>query len=330
MQGDDMNLLRTSLLVAALFVAAGLLAGCATGTAGVRGAGMVSPEAPVAPVLPPAEFEMPARLPVVAEPGEVVEPVPGGGVDWADRTVRARGSGVVDPGASNPAQARLMAERAAVVVAQRNLLEIVKGVRVDSDTRVENFMTDYDVVYTRVEGYVKGARQRGPAKFDEAAGIVEVELEMNLDGPQGVNEALAPVLGAAGAGMPGGPVPAAVADFLRQYSGLVFDGGAAGLKPSLYPKIYDENGNLLLDTREYAGFLGQGGQGALQFIQDLDRVLARPEFARRPLVLKVRQVTGRLGTDLVLGGADADKLKWLKEGFRYVAGVGRFLLKVLL
>jgi hypothetical protein len=325
---------QTSAFILGLAAAAAavLLAGCATGTAGLRGSAVAGPETPpaVAPVLPPAQFELPKALPVLARPEEVVEPLPGGGVDWADQTVRARGSGVVDPGASNPAQARLMAERAAVVVAQRNLLEIVKGVRVDSDTRVENFMTDYDVIYTRVEGYVKGARQRGPARFDESAGLVEVELEMSLHGPQGVSDALAPAIGAAGSGPAASAVPPNVIEFFRQYSGLAFDGGAAGLKPSLYPKIYDENGNLLLDTRDYAGFLGQGGPATLQFVQDLDRVLARPEFARQPLVLKVRQVTGRLGTDLILGAGDADKLKWLKEGFKYVAGIGRFLLKVLL
>ena len=311
-------------------VAAWLLVGCAS-TAGIRGSGTAAPEPPtVAPVQPPTEFELPRPLPGVTLPGELVEPGPGGGVDWAERTVRARGSGVVDPGARNPAQARLMAERAAVVVAQRNLLEIVKGVRVDSDSRVENFMTDYDVVYTRVEGYVKGARQRGPAKFDEQSGIVEVELEMELYGPDGLADALTPAVGAAGAGLPPTSLPPAVIEFFKQYSGLVFDGAAAGLKPSLYPKIYDERGNLLLDTKDYAGFLGREGPAALRFIQDLDRVLARPEFARRPLVLRVRQVTGRLGTDIILGSADADKLNWLKDGFKYVTGIGRFLLRVLL
>jgi len=225
------------------------------------------------------------------------------------------------------AQARLMAERAAVVVAQRNLLEIVKGVRVDSDTRVQNFMTDYDVVYSRVSGVVKGARQLGPAKYDSLAGTVEVELEVELYGDSSVADALIPALGASG--VQAGMSPQ-VRSFLEQYSGLIFDGGAAGVKPAMFPKIYDEDGNLLLDTRQYAAYLGTGGQAALQFISDLDRVLARPEFAKSPLVLKVKKVTGLLGADIVLGRQDAGKLKWLKDGFKYLVGAGRFLLKVLL
>ena len=323
--------MRFSLFVRAAGVAgAVLILGCGPGTTGVRSSA-ATPPLTAPPTELPADtlvYQAPPRLPRVTEPGEVVEPVPGGAVDWSGTVVRARGTGVVDPSARDQAQAWVMAERAAVVVAQRNLLEIIKGVRVDSDTRVENFMTSYDIVYTRVEGTVTGARQPGPATFDSVAGLVEVELEVDIYGRDGLSEALAPAI-------PGGDVSVStlspeVRRFLEEYSGLVVDGGASGLKPSMYPKIYDEDGNLLLDTRDYAGYLGQGGQAALEFIADLDRVLARPEFAQAPFVLKVRQVTGRLGTDIVIGRGDADKLKWLKEGFKYLVGAGRFLLKVLL
>ena len=320
------------LACAALAVLA--ISGCATPTGGARGAAATPSPAPVrepteAPVQPPIEFEPPSRLPVLGTPGDVSEPVPGGEVDWTGNTVRARGTGVIDPGAKNLAQARLMAERAAVVVAQRNLLEIIKGVRVDSETRVENFMTDYDVVYTRVEGKVKGARQRGPTKHDEVAGLVSVELEIDLYGQEGVSDALLPVLGSEDVMMASTATPQ-VRDFLAQYSALAFDGGDAGLKPAMYPKIYDAGGNLLLDTRDYAQYIGQGGRSAMQFVSDLDRVLSRSDLQGIPLVLKVKQVSGTLEADIILGRQDADKLKWLKDGFKFLVGAGRFVLKVLL
>ncbi len=321
--------MRGFLLTGLVIAAVALLPGCATGTAGVRTSGTATPQ-PSAATLPADTlmYQAPPRVPRVAEPREVLEPVPGGEVDWSGSVVRARGTGVVDPSSRNKTQAWVMAERAAVVVAQRNLLEIIKGVRVDSETRVESFMTDYDVVYARIEGTVKGARQVGPARPDSIAGLVEVELEVDLYGNDGLSEALAPAI-------PGGDVSVGslsprVRDFLEQYSGLVVDGAGTGLQPSLYPKIYDEDGNLLLDTRDYAGYLGQGAQNTLQFIGDLDRVLARPEFVKAPLVLKVRKVTGMLGADIVIGSKDADKLEWLKDGFKYLVGAGRFLLKVLL
>jgi len=271
---------------------------------------------------------LPVDVPWAAIPGEVEESVPGGEIDWSGNTVRATGTGVVDGSNPNAAQARLMAERAAVVVAQRNLLELVEGVRVDSETRVENFMTDYDVISTRVEGMVRGARQLGPARFDSVSGTVEVELEMEIYSPQGLSGALSPILGGGDAAM--ASLTPQVQDFLRQYSGLIFDGSRAGLQPSMYPKIYDEEGRLLLDTSQYAGYLGAGGQTAMQFISDLDRVLSLPEFSQSPLVLDILQVTGQLGTDIIISSQDAEKVGWLSEGFDFLLGAGRLLLRVLL
>jgi hypothetical protein len=277
-------------------------------------------------------IELPTAIGPISAPGSVEEPLPGGAIDWSGKTVRARGTGVLDPGNMNKAEARLMAERAATVVAQRNLLEIIKGVRIDSDTRVQDFMTDYDVVYQHVDSIVKGARPRGPAKYDSIAGTVDVELECDLYGADGVENALTPVLA------PNGPSVAVSAsslspqarEFLRQYSGLVFDGGNTGLKPALFPKIYDESGNLLLDTRDYLKYTGRPGAYAVQFVSALDQVLARPEFAKQPLVLKVKGMRGKLGADIVLGRGDVDEVKWLKDGFKFLMDAGRILVRLVL
>lgn len=262
-----------------------------------------------------------------AIPGDIEETVASGEIDWSGNTVRATGTGVLDPDNPNVAQARLMAERAAVVVAQRNLLETVQGVRVDSETRVENFMTDYDVIYTRVEGIVRNTHQLGPARYDSLAGIVEVELEMEIHSPQGLSGALSTVLDSPG--ISAESMSPQTRDFLEQYSALVFDGSQAGLQPSMYPKIYDANGNLLLDTKDYSSYLGSAGQTAMQFISDLDQILAQPVFAQSPLVVNVRQVTGQFGSDIVLGQEESDTLGWLKTGLPFLMTAGRFLLNVL-
>lgn len=273
------------------------------------------------------EQEIPAMIPKCSIPGDVEETVASGEIDWSGNTVRATGTGVLDPDNTNIAQARLMAERAAVVVAQRNLLETIQGVRVDSETRVENFMTDYDVIYTRVEGTVRNARQLGPSRYDSTAGIVEVELEMDIHSPQGLSGALSTVLGSPA--ITAASMSPQTRDFLEQYSALVFDGSQAGLQPSMYPKIYDANGNLLLDTKDYASYLGSAGQTAMQFISDLDQVLAQPLFSQSPLVVNVRQVTGQFGSDIVLGQEESDTLGWLKAGLPFLMSAGRFLLNVL-
>jgi hypothetical protein len=90
--------------------------------------------------------------------GDAIETVSSGKINWTVGEVYAAGIGAPPAQPANAAQARAMAERAAFVVALRNLLEVVKGVRVDSETMVENYMIKSDTIRTRVEGIVKDAR----------------------------------------------------------------------------------------------------------------------------------------------------------------------------
>ena len=112
--------------------------------------------------------------------GDAVEQTSSGAINWTTSEVYATGIGAPPAKAANAAQARAMAERAAFVVALRNLLETVKGVRVDSETVVENFMVKSDVIRTRVDGIVKGARTIKTSYLSD--GSVETQVAMPLKG----------------------------------------------------------------------------------------------------------------------------------------------------
>ena len=111
---------------------------------------------------------------------EVVERLPSGVINWTQGVVTAKGSGAPPTGITIPSQARLMAERAAKADALRNLLEAIKGVRVDSETTVESYTTKSDRVMTRVSGIVIGARVSETRYLND--GAVEVTVGINLTG----------------------------------------------------------------------------------------------------------------------------------------------------
>ncbi len=288
---------------------------------------------PAVPAEPPlaaeAPFALPPPLGPISAPGQVEEFLPGGVIDWSGKTVAARGTGVLDPGNTNRREAWQMAERAATVVAQRNLLEIVKGVRVDSDSRVQDFMAGHDSVYRRIEDLVKGARPSGPASRDSLGGTVEVELECGLYGDSGIEGALMPrpAAGPRSGDIGAGDLSQPALEFFRLYSVLVLDAGETGLRPALFPRIYDAGGSLLLDPREYLMYAGADGTCAVQFVGALGQLLAQPEFGQ-PLVLRVKEVRGKFGADIVLSRGDAGRLKGMKDGLEFLMDAGRFLVRL--
>jgi len=77
-------------------------------------------------------------------------------------------------------QAKALAHRAAIVVAQRNLMEVIKGVHIDSTTVVEDFMVVNDTVATKVKGILTNAGVESLRVLDDDS--IEVTMSLPLQG----------------------------------------------------------------------------------------------------------------------------------------------------
>ena len=118
-------------------------------------------------------------LPAWADNNGIVPVQDFGQIDWYSQKLTAKGYGVPDP-SHTAAQAKRLAQRAALADARRNLLEVIKGVYISSGTRVENFALEDDLIMSRVEGLVKGCQIEGYQMLDD--GTVEATVSMYLDG----------------------------------------------------------------------------------------------------------------------------------------------------
>ena len=79
------------------------------------------------------------------------------GVMWEQDRIIAMGQGVVPDSSKGTAGGQLLAKRAAVVDLQRNLLEFIQGVRIQSTTEMVDFMVK-DRVVSSVQGAIKAVQ----------------------------------------------------------------------------------------------------------------------------------------------------------------------------
>ncbi len=105
------------------------------------------------------------------------------GVDWEGATIQAEGAGVAPATARSAAQARIMARRAALVDAYRQLAEQVKGVQIDATTTVEQAAVTNDTVNMKVSAFIQGARIVSEKQLND--GTYTVTLQAPLYGVTG-------------------------------------------------------------------------------------------------------------------------------------------------
>jgi hypothetical protein len=226
-----------------------------------------------------------------------------GKVDWTTGVISAVGIGAPPAQPANAAQARAMTERAAQVVAYRNMLETVKGVRVDSMSTVEDFIVASDMISTEVSGIIQGATIMDKKYMSD--GSVEVTLGMKLTGA--LADTLLPktpttgLIGTLAPAVPG-----------QLYTGLIVDARGLGVRPAMAPKIMNEDGKEVYGSawinRDYAV-----REGMVGYLKDPVQAQTNTRVMDKPLMVKALKVAGDARVDVVITNTDAAMLQSASE-----------------
>lgn len=237
------------------------------------------------------------------------EPKAQPGVNWQGQVVRATGAGAPDLKAQNAAQARLGAERAALLDAFRNLLSQVKGVSVDGTKKMGDLM-EKDEVRARVEGVVKGYKIVNKRYFSDNGVEVEIEVPLAMltdicdpDATQVLAIAQPPAKDpkAAPAKQPDAP-PA---------TGLVIDARGLKVVPALMPRVLDDAGKAVYSVDTLSAD-ARKASGVASYVQSLEEAQKSIKAGEKPLVIKAAKANG---ADLQLAPEDAKKLASINPSF---------------
>jgi hypothetical protein len=80
--------------------------------------------------------------------------------------------------AQDAEQNKLLAKRAAEADAYRKLAETIKGIEINSETYVRDFVTESDIIESEMDEFIKGVRLGGATYYED--GTCEVEAEVTI------------------------------------------------------------------------------------------------------------------------------------------------------
>ncbi len=216
--------------------------------------------------------------------------------NWNTGTIQVTGMGVANPSmATTPAHLSMMARRAAVADAYRQLAEAVQGVHVDAETTVEQMMLTSDIVKTRVSAVIRGARIIDEGELSGGGYSVTMEIPL-FGGTGGLAETVIerptyvePFPTPAPDYRP--PVdynPPTIPDYQPRrssgsYTGLIVDcRGLGTINPVMSPVIKDSNGQKIYGHKnlDYDRIIREGMATYAQDMSQASRAGSNPLIVR--------------------------------------------------
>lgn len=241
-------------------------------------------------------------------------------VNWSKGDVTAIGVGY--PPEEMGMRGNSIARRAAMVDAQRNLLEITKGVQIDAETTVENLTVSSDVVNSKVQGLLKGAQIFEEGNLDDGGYYVKMRIAL-----YGSTNSLASVA-----------MAEYTKDIQRQefaevedtelskkevkqvkragYTGVIVDASGLGLEATFSPAILDTNGRVVYGIANVDKNVVIS-KGMVDYASAVEEATVGSRAGDNPLVVKAVEVKGGKNSinkvNVVVSVEDADRILLANE-----------------
>lgn len=231
-----------------------------------------------------------------------------GDIDWTIGLVTATGHAAPEINAEGKAVAM---PGSAGASATRNLIAILKQVKISGDLTVGEYASTHDAILAGIEKIAQDARVY--RQLYTSALDVEVRVEATFYGgflqlvlPDHIRQI--PKINELKHGS-AEPVKntSSVVVGAKPYTGLIVDARTLNFEPLLYPTIVSEQGREIYSSvfisREFAV-----QNGVCAYLCDMDQALASARTGSNPLVVKALRKTGDKTGAIVMSMADAKTL----------------------
>jgi len=103
-------------------------------------------------------------------------------MNWTRQVIRVKGNGFGPENVKDLGRRKILAKRAAKMDAYRNLLEVISGIHITSNTSVKDMMLVSDSIKSKAEGMLKGMHVVDVAYSNEGGCEITVEVNINKSG----------------------------------------------------------------------------------------------------------------------------------------------------
>jgi hypothetical protein len=266
------------------------------------------------------------------ESQDVIEREPTGQINWTLGTVSAKGKALPDENETDKSQALQAAVTAAGQDARKNLVQLIKGIRIDSNIKVGDILVASETIKSKLNEILDALKPIVPISY-LPDGSVEVKLQMTLKGafaqlvlPADIKQIkpikqVNPAKSDSKSNTSGKSKATASAPIRSKpilHTGMIVDAkGLSEVKPAIVPKIIDESGQEIYGpafvSREYALQAGMSG-----YTHTLASAKTDPRIKDNPLIVKGLKTKNLERSVIVVSNSDAAKLRQASEHLSFL------------